>query len=72
MAGVKSCVLCGEKKKPEDFKLIPYFLQEDPERKKSWCKICQSVWLRKKKEMKEPVGMGFVHIEKRPITVSFT
>lgn len=69
---MKTCALCGEKKRPEDFKIIPYFLQEDPERKKCWCKVCQSLWLKKKKELKEPMTMHYIQIEARPITITFS
>ena len=69
---MKACALCGEKKKPEDFKIIPYFLQEDPERKKTWCRVCQSLWLKKKREMKEPLSAGFIKIDNRSVTVTFS
>jgi hypothetical protein len=69
---MKTCMLCCEDKADEQFKSIPYFTREDPKRKKVWCKVCQSLWLRKKKEMRENIGNGFIEIENKRVTVTFS
>jgi hypothetical protein len=69
---MKTCALCGEKKKPEDFRYIPYFLAEDPERKKTWCRVCQAVWIKKKKELRDLMPKQHVMIESRAVSVDFS
>tara|TARA_R110000868_G_scaffold316312_1_gene577216 strand:+ start:3761 stop:3970 length:210 start_codon:yes stop_codon:yes gene_type:complete len=69
---MKTCALCSENKPDEQFKSIPYFTLEDPKRKKVWCKICQSLWLRRKKEMKEPLTESGVKFEEKKVHMSFS
>ena len=69
---MKTCALCSENKADEQFKSIPYFTREDPKRKKVWCKICQSLWLRRKKEMKEPLTESGVTFEEKKVHMSFS
>lgn len=69
---MKTCTLCCEDKADEQFKSIPYFTREDPKRKNVWCKVCQSLWLRKKKEMREKNGTSFIEIINKKVTVTFS
>ena len=43
------CHICGEDKKEEEFKLVPYFRKYNKHRV-CWCKECQKMYITMKKE----------------------
>jgi len=64
--------MCNEKREDKEFKSIPYFTLDDPKRKRIWCKTCQSLWLKRKKEQKDNIDASSVTFEEKKVVMTFS